>query len=265
MNKMYDYPQNFFNRELSWLEFNKRVLDEARNEENPLLERVKFLSIFNSNLDGFFMVRVASLLRKHKKNIDSVDIAGMNPSQQLEKIIEKVRFLIEEQYSCYNELTRLLSLKHIKVHKYKNLCEKSKKYIDDYYEREIYPVLTPMIIDSARPFPLLLNKTLNIAALLKTSNSNAHIFGTIQVPSVINRLIAVPNDENRIDFVLLEDVIKSKLHKLFSSHEVLYSCSYRITKDADLDVDEEDAMDLLETMEESLKQRKWGDAVRIEI
>ncbi|MGM9530480.1 RNA degradosome polyphosphate kinase [Intestinibacter sp.] len=265
MNKMYDYPQNFFNRELSWLEFNKRVLDEARNEENPLLERVKFLSIFNSNLDEFFMVRVASLLRKHKKNIDSVDIAGMNPSQQLEKIIEKVRFLIEEQYSCYNELTRLLSLKHIKVHKYKNLCEKSKKYIDDYYEREIYPVLTPMIIDSARPFPLLLNKTLNIAALLKTSNSNAHIFGTIQVPSVINRLIAIPNDENRVDFVLLEDVIKSNLPKLFSSHEVLYSCSYRITKDADLDVDEEDAMDLLETMEESLKQRKWGDAVRLEI
>lgn len=265
MNKMYDYPQNFFNRELSWLEFNKRVLDEARNEENPLLERVKFLSIFNSNLDEFFMVRVASLLRNHKNNIDSVDIAGMNPSQQLEKIIEKVRFLIEEQYSCYNELTRLLSLKHIKIHKYKNLCEKSKKYIDDYYEREIYPVLTPMIIDSARPFPLLLNKTLNIAALLKTSNSNAHIFGTIQVPSVINRLIEIPNDENRVDFVLLEDVIKSNLPKLFSSHEVLYSCSYRITKDADLDVDEEDAMDLLETMEESLKQRKWGDAVRLEI
>lgn len=265
MNKMYDYPQNFFNRELSWLEFNKRVLDEARNEENPLLERVKFLSIFNSNLDEFFMVRVASLLRNHKKNIDSVDIAGMNPSQQLEKIIEKVRFLIEEQYSCYNELTRLLSLKNIKIHKYKNLCEKSKKYIDDYYEREIYPVLTPMVIDSARPFPLLLNKTLNIAALLKTSNSNAHVFGTIQVPSVINRLIAIPNDENRVDFVLLEDVIKSNLPKLFSSHEVLYSCSYRITKDADLDVDEEDAMDLLETMEESLKQRKWGDAVRLEI
>ncbi|MGM9536173.1 MAG: RNA degradosome polyphosphate kinase [Intestinibacter sp.] len=265
MNKMYDYPQNFFNRELSWLEFNKRVLDEARNEENPLLERVKFLSIFNSNLDEFFMVRVASLLRNHKNNIDSVDIAGMNPNQQLEKIIEKVRFLIEEQYSCYNELTRLLSLKHIKIHKYKNLCEKSKKYIDDYYEREIYPVLTPMIIDSARPFPLLLNKTLNIAALLKTSNSNAHIFGTIQVPSVINRLIEIPNDENRVDFVLLEDVIKSNLPKLFSSHEVLYSCSYRITKDADLDVDEEDAMDLLETMEESLKQRKWGDAVRLEI
>ena len=265
MNKMYDYPQNFFNRELSWLEFNKRVLDEARNEENPLLERVKFLSIFNSNLDEFFMVRVASLLRKHKKNIDLVDIAGMNPSQQLEKIIEKVRFLIEEQYSCYNELTRLLSLKNIKIHKYKNLCEKSKKYIDDYYEREIYPVLTPMVIDSARPFPLLLNKTLNIAALLKTSNSNAHVFGTIQVLSVINRLIAIPNDENRVDFVLLEDVIKSNLPKLFSSHEVLYSCSYRITKDADLDVDEEDAMDLLETMEESLKQRKWGDAVRLEI
>lgn len=265
MNKMYDYPQNFFNRELSWLEFNRRVLDEARNEENPLLERVKFLSIFNSNLDEFFMVRVASLLRKHKKNIDLVDIAGMNPSQQLEKIIEKVRFLIEEQYSCYNELTRLLSLKNIKIHKYKNLCEKSKKYIDDYYEREIYPVLTPMVIDSARPFPLLLNKTLNIAALLKTSNSNAHVFGTIQVPSVINRLIAIPNDENRVDFVLLEDVIKSNLPKLFSSHEVLYSCSYRITKDADLDVDEEDAMDLLETMEESLKQRKWGDAVRLEI
>ena len=265
MNKMYDYPQNFFNRELSWLEFNKRVLDEARNEENPLLERVKFLSIFNSNLDEFFMVRVASLLRKYKDNIDSVDIAGMNPSQQLEKIIEKVRFLVQEQYNCYNELTRLLSLKQIKIHKYKNLCEKSKKYIDDYYEREIYPVLTPMVIDSARPFPLLLNKTLNIAALLKTSTSNSHIFGTIQVPSVLSRLIAIPNDENRVDFVLLEDVIKSNLPKLFSNHEVLYSCSYRITKDVDLDVDEEDAMDLLETMEESLKQRKWGNVVRLEI
>lgn len=265
MNKMYDYPQNFFNRELSWLEFNKRVLDEAYNEENPLLERVKFLSIFNSNLDEFFMVRVASLLRKDKKGIDEVDISGMNPSQQLEKIIEKVRFLVEEQYKCYNELTRLLSLKNIKIHKYKNLCQKSKKYIDDYYEREIYPVLTPMVIDSARPFPLLLNKTLNIAALLKSKNSNAHIFGTIQVPSVLSRLIAIPNEENRVDFVLLEDVIKSKLHKVFSNHEVLYSCSYKITKDADLEVDEEDTIDLLETMEEFLKQRKWGDAVRLEI
>ncbi|WP_455544490.1 RNA degradosome polyphosphate kinase [Intestinibacter sp.] len=265
MNKMYDYPQNFFNRELSWLEFNKRVLDEAHNEENPLLERVKFLSIFNSNLDEFFMVRVASLLAKYKKGIDKVDIAGMNASQQLDEIIKKVRFLTEEQYKCYNELTRLLSLKHIKIHKYKNLCEKSKKYIDDYYEREIYPVLTPMVIDSARPFPLLLNKTLNIAALLKTQSSNAHIFGTIQVPSVISRLITIPSEENRVELVLLEDIIKSKLEKLFSSHEVLYSCSYRITKDADLDVDEEDTMDLLETMEESLKQRKWGDAVRLEI
>ena len=198
------------------------------------------------------MVRVASLLRKDKKGIDEVDISGMNPSQQLEKIIEKVRFLVEEQYKCYNELTRLLSLKNIKIHKYKNLCQKSKKYIDDYYEREIYPVLTPMVIDSARPFPLLLNKTLNIAALLKSKNSNAHIFGTIQVPSVLSRLIAIPNEENRVDFVLLEDVIKSKLHKVFSNHEVLYSCSYKITKDADLEVDEEDTIDLLETMEESL-------------
>ena len=122
-----------------------------------------------------------------------------------------------------------------------------------------------MVIDSARPFPLLLNKTLNIAALLKTQNSNAHIFGTIQVPSVLSRLIKIPTDEDRVDFVLLEDVIKSKLYKLFSNHEVLYSCSYRITKDADLEVDEEDTIDLLETMEESLKQRKWGDAVRLEI
>lgn len=265
MNKIYDYPQNFFNRELSWLEFNKRVLDEAHNEENPLLERVKFLSIFNSNLDEFFMLRVASLLRKYKQGIKTVDMAGMTPKTQLDKIIKKVRFLLEEQYKCYNELTRLLSLKNIKVHKYKNLCDKSKRYIDDYYEREIYPVLTPMVIDSARPFPLLLNKTLNIAALLKTQNSNAHIFGTIQVPSVLSRLIKIPTDEDRVDFVLLEDVIKSKLYKLFSNHEVLYSCSYRITKDADLEVDEEDTIDLLETMEESLKQRKWGDAVRLEI
>ena len=118
----------------------------------------------------------------------------MTPQTQLYKIIKKVRFLREEQYKCYNELTRLLSLKNIKVHKYKNLCDKSKRYIDDYYEREIYPVLTPMVIDSARPFPLLLNKTLNIAALLKTQNSNAHIFGTIQVPSVLSRLIKIPTD-----------------------------------------------------------------------
>ena len=132
MNKIYDYPQNFFNRELSWLEFNKRVLDEAHNEENPLLERVKFLSIFNSNLDEFFMVRVASLLRKYKQGIKTVDMAGMTPKTQLDKIIKKVRFLLEEQYKCYNELTRLLSLKNIKVHKYKNLCDKSKRYIDDF-------------------------------------------------------------------------------------------------------------------------------------
>ena len=258
------YSDVFFNRELSWLEFNKRVLEEAQDVENPLLERVKFLSIFASNLDEFFMVRVASVNAQYKSGLEEKDIAGMTPKEQIDAILEKVRVLVKEQQDTFNNLQKLLYEHNIKLEKYRNLNADSKNYLDEYYKSEIYPVLTPMVIDQARPFPLLLNKTLNIAVLLKDKATANEVFATIQVPSVLSRLISIPSEDG-LKSVLLEDIIKSKLSELFSNHEVLFNCCYRITKNADLSVDEDEAVDLLETIEESLKQRKWGEAIRLEI
>lgn len=265
MNKMqmYDNYKNFFNRELSWLEFNKRVLDEAKDNTNPLLERLKFLSIFSSNLDEFFMVRVGSLYSQIQASFEEREVSGLTPSEQIEKILNKVRYMLEEQYKTYNYLYDHLGSKNIRIFTYDTLNLEQLNFIDKYYRNIIYPVLTPMVIDSGRPFPLLLNKTLNIGIILKESKSDKEIFATIQVPSVIDRLVPVPGTNSK-SFVLLEEVIKNHLAELFG-FKILTSTCYRITKNADLSLNEEGAEDLLETIEESLKQRRWGIAVRLEV
>lgn len=265
MNEIYTYDnyENFFNRELSWLEFNQRVLDEASDNTNPLLERLKFLAISSSNLDEFFMVRVGSLYRQIQAGFEEKEVSGLTSSEQIEKILYKVRKMVKEQYKTYEHLYDHLGAKNIRILTYDMLNKNQLESINNYYKKVLYPVLTPMVIDSGRPFPLLLNRTLNIGVILKENKCENEIFATIQVPSVIERLVTIPGEEGE-NFVLLEDVIKNHLTELFG-FEILTTACYRITKNADLSLNEEGAEDLLETIEESLKQRKWGLAVRLEI
>lgn len=265
MNELhaYDNCQNFFNRELSWLEFNQRVLDEAKDNTNPLLERLKFLAISSSNLDEFFMVRVGSLYSQIQVGFEEKEVSGLTPSEQIEKILDKVRQMISDQYKTYEHLYDHLGARNIRIFTYDIMNEEQLNFINDYYKNILYPVLTPMVIDSGRPFPLLLNKTLNIGVILKSNKSNQEVFATIQVPSVLDRLVPIPGEEGE-NFILLEDVIKNHLSELFG-FEVLSTACYRITKNADLSLNEEGAEDLLETIEESLKQRRWGVELRLEI
>lgn len=259
----YDGYKNFFNRELSWLEFNQRVLDEAKDITNPLLERLKFLSISSSNLDEFFMVRVGSLYSLIQAGFEEREVSGLTPSEQIDKILDRVRLMVSDQYKTYDNLYDHLGARNIRIFTYDILTSEQKAFVDDYYRNIIYPVLTPMVIDSGRPFPLLLNKTLNIGVILKENKSDQEILATIQVPSVLDRLVPIPGGEGE-NFVLLEEVIKNHLSELFG-FKVLTSACYRLTKNADLSLNEEGAEDLLETIEESLKQRRWGLAVRLEI
>ncbi len=262
--KSFDQPQYFFNRELSLLEFNQRVLEQGKNKVNPLLERAKFLSIVSSNLDEFFMVRIAGLYDLCQAELYSLDISGRTPMQRMKESLFKTRTLVSHLYETYDKLLEELKAHGIELVKYEQLDQKTKGYMDYYYQTQIYPVLTPMVIDQARPFPLILDKTLNIGLLLVGKQDHEQVFATIQVPSVLPRLVPVPTEIGSAH-MLLEDLIKPKLPELFSSHEVLHSCCYRITKNAAMHVDEEEAEDLLETIEESLKQRKWGEIIRLEI
>ncbi len=262
--KSIDQPSNFFNRELSLLEFNQRVLDQGKNKENPLLERAKFLSIVSSNLDEFFMVRVASLYDICQAKVQAEDMSGLSPSERMKECLFKTRTIVSQLYQTYDKLLEELQEYGIELVKYEQLDHKTKGYMDYYYQNQIYPVLTPMVIDQARPFPLILDKTLNIGLLLIGKQDHEQVFATIQVPSVLPRIVPVPTEKGSVH-ILLEDLIKPKLSELFSSHDVLHSCCYRITKNAAMHVDEEDAEDLLETIEQSLKQRKWGEVIRLEI
>lgn len=263
---IYYSPENFINRELSWIEFNQRVLEEAQDTSNPLFERLKFESIVSSNLDEFFMIRVGSLCDQITAGFNKPDAAGLTPVCQMEKISIRVHKLVYDQLNCYNRSLKLaLRKEKIFFLKPKDLNEEQCQYIKEYYLKNIYPVITPMVVDTSSPFPLILNRSLNIGLLLqKGEASDEQIFATIQVPSVLERIIEVPYDNGKA-FVFLEDIIKMNLSLLFNSHKIIASSCYRITRNADLTLDEEGAEDLLEAIEESLKQRKWGNVVRVEL
>lgn len=258
---------HFFNRELSWLEFNERVLEEAQDTSNPLLERLKFLSIVASNLDEFFMIRVASLQGIVEANFVKIDPSGLTPIEQIEKISARTHKQVFDMYNCYNRaLKKVLKKEDIHFVKTKDLSTIQLNFIRDYYANNVFPVLTPMVVNRNQPFPLILNKTLNIALLLEdASNPDNLLFGTIQVPSVLNRLIEIPSSESKKSFILLEEIIKLNLTTLFDNHTIISTACYRITRDAFLDVVEDESEDLLAAIQLSLKQRKWGSAIRLEI
>ncbi|CBH21031.1 polyphosphate kinase, component of RNA degradosome [Acetoanaerobium sticklandii] len=257
------YP--FFNRELSWLEFNTRVLEEAQDLKNPLFERLKFLAITASNLDEFFMVRVASLNDQIIAGYSKKDSAGLLPKEQLDRITLRVHELVSEKYNTYlRSLIPALKKEDIYFKRPKNLTDEQRNFVEKYFFNQIYPVLTPMVVDKSRPFPLILNKSLNIAILLRGNEDIEPVFATVQVPSVLDRFILLPCENDKKEFILLEDIIKIHMDMLFIGHEILDMACYRITRNADLSIDEDGAEDLLEEIEQSIKKRKWGNAVRLE-
>lgn len=269
MEKELDFskPEYFDNRELSWLKFEHRILNEARDKNIPLLERLKFISITSSNLDEFFMVRVASLKDMVHANYKKRDIAGMTATEQLEEINKRTKELVELQYSTYNRsLVPLMESNQIYViDSFERLSEEQSAFVDRYFEENVYPVLTPMAVDASRPFPLIRNKSLNIAALLKKKKDDVE-FATVQVPSVLPRLIEIPGtEEGQKCFILLEQVIEKNISKLFLNYEVVCAYPYRVMRNADLSFDEDEAADLLKEIQKQLKKRQWGEVIRLEV
>lgn len=256
----------FINRELSWLEFDARVLGEAEDVLNPLFERLKFLSITASNLDEFFMVRVASLKDMVNAGYTKKDIAGMTAAEQLAALDERTHAFVKRQYKIYNdELVPALAREgfHI-IGSHEELTHEQEIFVDKYFHEDVYPVLTPMAVDSSRPFPLIRNKTLNIAALLKKKNGDDGTeFATVQVPSVLPRFVRLPGEQDTV--ILLEEIIERNIDKLFLNYDILCAYPYRIMRNADLSIDEEDAADLLKEIEKQLKKRQWGQAIRLEV
>lgn len=259
----------FYNRELSWLGFNYRVLSEARDKSIPLMERLKFLSITASNLDEFFMIRVASLKDMVHAKYTKKDIAGLTPKEQLDAISQGTHELVTDQYNIYNRsFLPSLKRKGLKiVTQYENLTKEQASFVDNYFLKEVYPVLTPMAVDSSRPFPLIRNKSLNIAALLMDKKNKDTIdFATVQVPSVLPRIVIIPSEkEEETSIILLEQVIEKNIQKLFLNYKVLAATPYRVMRNADLSIDEDEAADLLIEIEKQLKKRQWGEAIRLEV
>ena len=264
-----DFSKHEFytNRELSWLLFNNRVLNEARDKQNPLFERLKFLSITASNLDEFFMVRVASLKDMVNAGYKKKDIAGMTAAEQLARVNEETHELVKEQYNVYNRgLVPRLQEKglHIVGH-HENLNKEDAEYVDRYFADNVYPVLTPMAVDSSRPFPLIRNKSLNLGALVTKKNGDGELeFATVQVPSVLSRIVPIPSTGEK-KVILLEEIIERNIHKLFLNYDIVCTYPFRIMRNADLTIEEEEAEDLLEEIEKQLKKRQWGQAIRLEV
>ena len=261
-------PAYYENRELSWIKFDQRVLSEARDKSIPLLERLKFVSITSSNLDEFFMVRVASLKDMVHAKYKKRDIAGMTATEQLSAINKQARELVNIQYSTFSR--SLMPLLHKEgiylLDAHEDLSEEQARFVDRYFMENVYPVLTPMAVDASRPFPLIRNKTLNIAALLtgkKTEDET--VFATVQVPSVLPRLVQIPSEGETKSFILLEQIIERNIGILFSNYKVLCAYPYRIMRNADLTIDEDEASDLLKEIENKLKMRQWGEVIRLEI
>ena len=258
----------YTNRELSWVLFDRRVLSEARDKNIPLFERLKFLSITASNLDEFFMIRVASLKDMVHAGYSKKDIAGMTASEQLEALDVEIHKLVDLQYSTYNRsLLPLLEQNDLHViRSHEELTEREAVFVDRYFEENVYPVLTPMAVDSSRPFPLIRNKSLNIGALVRKKGTDEEFeFATVQVPSVLSRIVELPSEGMTRKIILLEEIIERNIDKLFLNYDIICAHPFRIMRNADLTIDEDEAADLLKEIERQLKKRQWGEAIRLEV
>ena len=263
----------YINREISWIRFNRHVLNEARDESHPLLERVKFLAIFANNLDEYFMVRVSGLQRQLVKGVLKYPPDGMTPSQQLEAIRQMLLPDLSILYDTWHkDILPKLAAEGIFIHMYADLTDLQKELMHKYFIDEIFPVLTPLVFDSTHPFPFISNRSLNLAIIVRNQN-NKDFFARIKVPTnLFSRLITIPpkssgesGNDAVVHFIYLEDLISANLDKLFPGMEVVASSPFRITRDADIDIEVDDASDLLTTVEEVMEQRARGKPVRIEL
>ncbi|SCY64493.1 polyphosphate kinase [Lachnospiraceae bacterium XBB2008] len=270
----YSNPSLYINRELSWLEFDERILEEARDKTNPLMERAKFLGITMSNLDEFFMVRVASLKDMVEAGYRKKDISGMTAEEQLKAVCKASQILEQAAYNTFNHMLvgafKKAGIELIARHQ--ELNDDECDFVDRYFEENVYPVLTPMAVDSSRPFPLIGNKTLNIAAILSVdeggllgnASAKGDMFATVQVPSGLPRLIELPSNDTR-RFIYLEQIILRNIHKVFMNYEIVGTATYRVIRSADFTIDEDESGDLLQEIEKQLKERRRGHAISLEI
>ncbi|MBR1524576.1 MAG: RNA degradosome polyphosphate kinase [Lachnospiraceae bacterium] len=259
-------PKLYINRELSWMQFDERILEEARDTSLPLFERLKFLAITASNLDEFFMIRIASLKDMKNAGYKKPDIAGMTPKMQLNALSEVTHDFVSGQYSTFSRmlLPKLMDegLRFVKHHE--DLSEEEKAFVDAYFKENVYPVLTPMAVDSSRPFPLVRNKTLNIGALVRTEENDIE-FAMVQVPSGLPRIIELPKGtDGTRSVILLEEIIERNIGGLFLSYNVICAHPFRVMRNADFTIDEDEADDLLSEIEKQLKKRQRGVAIRLE-
>ncbi|WP_062512770.1 RNA degradosome polyphosphate kinase [Halobacillus sp. KGW1] len=260
-------PDYYNNRELSWLAFNERVLAEALDLDNPLMERLKFLAIGSSNLDEFFMVRVAGLKDQVKAGFNKPENkAGLTPKQQLKRIADTNHRIVDRQYDSFRSMKAELKEEGINLMNMADLSNAEKALLEKYFDEEIFPVLTPMAVDAYRPFPMLLNKSINLAIVIRDvlDPEQSKKTAIVQVPSVLDRFIQLDHQTD-YPFILLEEVIGHFIGKLFKGYEVESITEFRITRNADMTIHEEGARDLLKEIEKELKKRKWGAAVRLEV
>jgi polyphosphate kinase len=265
-----DVSSNYINRDLSWMEFNRRVLEEAQDESTPLLERVKFLSIVSTNFDEFMSVRVAGIRDLLKAGITKPDFTGHTPRGLFDKVMRQAQKIVREQYKTHRELERLLGKEEIWFVDYDDLNATQKRHMDDYFHSTVYPVLTPMAVDQSRPFPLVQSLGLYLAIVLRREGDDEALepfFALMQVPSNLKRVLAVPEriNSSKKEFLLLEQLIMHHIEVLFADYKLVAAHAFRITRNADLTLNEEGAEDLLEEIENQLKLRRWGTPIRLEV
>ncbi len=274
--KKYKDPNNFFNRDLSWVEFNKRVLEEALDPELPLLDKIKFISIYSSNLDEFYMIRVSGLKEQVAANIIEPAIDGLTPMEQLQRIDKFLKPLNKVLYDLWtNQIIPELKKYDIFLCNYDELSGEEKIKLTEYFKREIFPVLTPLAFDPGRPFPYISNLSLSIAVMVKKPNGESH-FARVKVPSILPRLVEIEkiltpnkpvtnNGAVKTRFVWLGDLIKANLDLLFPGMDIIEAHRFRITRDTDIEIQEDEADDLLRVIEENIRQRRFGSVVRLEV
>jgi len=274
--KKYNDTKNFFNRDLSWIEFNRRVLEEALNPELPLLEKVKFISIFHSNLDEFYMIRISGLKEQIAANVSEPTIDGLTPQVQLQKIEKLIQPMLQQVMDLWlNKVIPELREQKIDIVEYNKLSDNEKEILTEYFKKEIFPILTPLAFDPGRPFPYISNLSLSLAILVKKPNGENH-FARVKVPNILPRLMQIdqiitPGKKNQTNgsfcakFIWLGDLLKSNLSLLFPGMEVLEAHRFRITRDTDIELQEDEADDLLRVIEENIRQRRFGTVVRLEV
>lgn len=274
--KKYTNPEYFINRDLSWVEFNKRVLEEALNSELPLLEKVKFISIFSSNLDEFYMIRISGLREQIAANVSEPSIDGLTPIEQLKKVEKALKPLLRTLDRLWlDEIIPELRKNNIILYSYDELNDKQKETLTNYFKQEIYPVLTPLAFDPGRPFPYISNLSLSLAILIRKPNGENH-FARVKVPSILPRLLQIDqilepkktistNGNFSAGFIWLGDLINANLPLLFPGMEIVEAHRFRITRDTDIELQEDEADDLLRVIEENIKQRRFGKVVRLEV